>query len=568
MGDGLKSIRELLQTKYVIPAHQRDYVWTSRGDTGMVVEFWNDLKAYYENKEDGSSRYLFGSMIVYNAGQRCYVIDGQQRLTTIIIYLIAARDMLKEIATKNGEIVCDDADNDCSDIKSLIGRTADDPHRDDLELTVASANQEFFRDYLMKTKRPFPNKLSNAQKNMKEAYELFKKGLREKVLGEAEDYQHTSEERRLVGEITNTLLDDFKVFYVESMNLKEAYLAFGTLNYRGSSLTQADLLKNFLFSQCNPDGNDNHIEKDWDQMIADLGNAANMSKFIRYYWVSSHSSVSNNVLFHKISKEYDTPVKVNSFVKDLKKFSKLFAYCLDPDTRTDVIRNNEVTEILNNFKTMNFEIFVPLVLALFAENSTIIMKERIAILRKLESFAFRNITIIGQKTGPLWSKIVLASNEIRNDFKHYSYENILKHFEDIYANDEAFKQALLKKVYKDNELPKMILRRIYSDDELKTSSNIELEHILPRSKSNIQRNWKQFTYEEHKEYRFHIGNMTLLTPSDNRGCSDNSFEDKKEKVYSRSKLHENIELSKMDSWTKERIVERDKRLISMIVQKW
>ena len=70
------------KTKYVIPAYQRPYSWTKN----ECKELFEDLQtAYYENKKDG---YFLGSLILSTVDENEYeVIDGQQRLTTLIMFL-------------------------------------------------------------------------------------------------------------------------------------------------------------------------------------------------------------------------------------------------------------------------------------------------------------------------------------------------------------------------------------------------------------------------------------------------------------------------------------------------
>src|SRR5690349_2367200 len=81
-----RSIGDLLTSGYfVIPRFQRPYSW----DSENISEFWEDVIV---NK---SADYFIGSMVVYTLGERRFgVVDGQQRLTTIMILMSVVRDAL------------------------------------------------------------------------------------------------------------------------------------------------------------------------------------------------------------------------------------------------------------------------------------------------------------------------------------------------------------------------------------------------------------------------------------------------------------------------------------------
>lgn len=564
--DGLKSIRALLTSKYTIPAYQREYVWKSNKETDPVRVFWEDLESY--SNESKIDRYLFGSMIAYTDEANTYIIDGQQRLTTIMLYLIAAMHTLGKISTNSdGTIVCHNADNYYNKLRTYVGYIHDDESEDELILSVALDNRSFYRQFLLGTGSTLPTTKTDAQKNMLDAYKFFKGKFNDLLLEKnQEEYQHTNEELAKIKKITDDLLDGFKVFYIESNNLTEAYTTFGTLNYRGKPLDQADLVKNYFFSKCNENGDDKRVEMSWNQLVNDVG-TKNMTQFIRYCWVSKNPSVTKNVLFYKISKEYQTRSEVNSFIEELKGNSKLFAFCKDPKNNSNVTKNDVVKEIMINFGEMDFEIFVPLVFALYSSQSPVPEKERVLILQYLESYVLRNITIGHLGTKDIWRYIVEASHLINKDPDNYSLETIKKIFLDR-KSDSAFEDDLKNFKFTDNKIPRMLLKRIYADDELRVVSDITLEHILPESKAHIKKRWPKYTEDDHLVYRYKIGNMTLLTPDDNREGSDLSFNDKKEQVFSKSKLAENIKLAEMEDWLVEDIIARGDELISEIIKKW
>ena len=86
------TIRVMFQSAfYKIPRFQRPYSW----DRGNIEEFWTDVI------EGMATSYFIGSMVFYKKGNETFVVDGQQRLTTLTIFLAALRDTLHEVGEES-----------------------------------------------------------------------------------------------------------------------------------------------------------------------------------------------------------------------------------------------------------------------------------------------------------------------------------------------------------------------------------------------------------------------------------------------------------------------------------
>jgi uncharacterized protein with ParB-like and HNH nuclease domain len=84
------------ETSYVIPSYQRPHSWDcfGRSDKNYQVNvMWDDLLDYFESKS--KEPYFMGSMVMIRTADRTYeVIDGQQRLTTMLLLFAAAKCVL------------------------------------------------------------------------------------------------------------------------------------------------------------------------------------------------------------------------------------------------------------------------------------------------------------------------------------------------------------------------------------------------------------------------------------------------------------------------------------------
>lgn len=83
------------RTTYIIPPYQRPYSWQAIGKSdqnNQVNQMWDDLWGFFMANRNNGKEYFLGSMVVIDKGQRCFeVIDGQQRLTTLLLMFGAMR---------------------------------------------------------------------------------------------------------------------------------------------------------------------------------------------------------------------------------------------------------------------------------------------------------------------------------------------------------------------------------------------------------------------------------------------------------------------------------------------
>ena len=89
-----KSVCELKDFYFSVPNYQREYVWKA---DDQVEQFLVDIDNEYEEDSKEQQSYFIGSIIIVKNNEGKYdVIDGQQRLTTIMLTLCAMRDLLEE----------------------------------------------------------------------------------------------------------------------------------------------------------------------------------------------------------------------------------------------------------------------------------------------------------------------------------------------------------------------------------------------------------------------------------------------------------------------------------------
>ena len=221
---------------YQIPRYQRPYSW---GDD-QLEKLWDDLM---EAKTSGETNYFLGSVITAKPEEKSNyldVVDGQQRLTTLLILFCVARDLYPEI---NHQILEEDPDAIDSKILATAIRYNDRFER--LRLRTHSNHESDFQELVLKE--------GNAINNRKP----YKKDLRIEVAPKFK-FQNTSsffKEKLLAlgeeqaGEFINYLFNNVKIIRIDCQSVSFAIKLFQVLNDRGLDLSNADLIKSFLIGK-------------------------------------------------------------------------------------------------------------------------------------------------------------------------------------------------------------------------------------------------------------------------------------------------------------------------------
>lgn len=270
-------VESLLGSNYfAIPPFQRPYSW----DDENIEQFWDDVTVH------GDTDYFIGSMVVYEEDKRLNIVDGQQRLTTITLFLCSIRDALQEI----GEF----------DLAT------------GLHLFIERPNKNYKLQYVLLTDTSFPYLQDKIQRfgdpQLPDSHELpEEKSLRfayaklttklQTVVDSIEldatvaASQKADVKRERLLEIRDQLLA-LKLIFVRLDNEDDAYLIFETLNTRGKDLAVSDLVKNHLGRTLKSHGDVDAVKIRWAQMNSTL-------------FDSSADLTPDTFLYHREASRYD-----------------------------------------------------------------------------------------------------------------------------------------------------------------------------------------------------------------------------------------------------------------------
>ncbi len=297
--------------KYTVPRFQRYYAWDQ--------EQWEDLWADIETLQDEHYHYM-GYIVLQQKGQYDFkVIDGQQRLVTLSLIILAAMRTIQDLID-NGE----DVEKNKERLREITARFIGS--KDLVSLKVSSKlslnrnNNRFYRDICSLLKPPNPRGLIASNKLLKNAFEF----LSSKLIGTT-----GSDIARFIERFTSGMVFT-KIVVQDDLN---AYKVFETLNSRGVQLSTPDLLKNYIFSiiTSNDDVMDERLDdldEEWSVIVSQLGEN-NFTEFIHYHHNFQKKSVTKKELFISIRQLVNTAEAAYAYLRSLTEYAPIYASLLN-----------------------------------------------------------------------------------------------------------------------------------------------------------------------------------------------------------------------------------------------
>ena len=515
------------ENTYHIPDYQREYSW----EESQILDFWSDLKALRDSNE---TEHFFGQIVVHDENEVesstvKYIIDGQQRTTTSIIFL----SVLKELALElTGQDIAD-AEEIAEDIKiKFIGRWT--PSNDRLQFKPALTDSDFFRTFIQARTKSFDEQKpkNRAQKRMKEAYLLLDEKLRDEINGISPQDQFI-----ILKEFFTSFISKFKVMYVETSSLEEAFIIFESLNARGKGLETSDLLKNHLFKTSK--SQIESVKNKWEKIADNIG-TSEATKFIRYYWNSIETFTRTQNLFRRMKMKINTEGQVIALISNLENLSDVYT-TLNTNTGTSVFNNKSLNASLKNLRTFNATSFYPIVFAMYLKNWD--EEDIFDVISSIEKLIFRNIIIA--KNAANKYELIFAECAIAISTKNATKNDIVNDLNNYKISNEAFKNHFSTLETKNKPIIRYILKEINNlnstnETIISDSVNVHIEHILPQTKG-------EWIIYDHEDFVNKLGNLTLLGSEFNRKISNSLFDNKK-KMYQKSEIKITQDLLTYSDW--------------------
>lgn len=522
-----EDIRTIFSREYQIPMFQREYSWEQE----QCETLWDDLIDFH-NENDKKDKYFLGNIVVHpiDENEKFSVIDGQQRLTTLLLLIRAlfdnagtvkvleeclkTKDKLSSELTNNIRLNSDVIENDKKNLEQIILQG----HCDD-------KNSRLYINYDM-----FKNKISD-----------WKQG-------------KTSDE---LNKLILTFLDNVVLLPILCETEDDALNIFETINNRGLSLSDADIFKSKLYAGIDSSKRGEFIDE-WN----DLDDQEDLFRILMYICRAQENDISREKgLRSYFSSKTGRLQNTGNVMASLKKINAII------DTKTGIY-NDSLWNILESYPNQYWRyplyVFLHKYLIWKKDGELFLSEEHYEEYKKLvmlttayyfiKGVVYNSVNTVKDTTFKVCAKIEHCDNYLSEYMENM--RNDLK----IFYN--KLESADLGRCKRGIILLSGFLNESQSVEDfydLILNSNIEIEHILPRKWSD-NNDWDE---QKAKEVMETLGNLTPFEKKLNISAS-NEFFKKKKKAYKESKFADIKDLSKLDKWDYNEVKLREKNIISRI----
>lgn len=535
--------------QFLIPVYQRYYSW----DIEQCKRLWNDI---VEMQKKGKAGHFVGSIVniaeqaMPTGVQKYMIIDGQQRMTTLSLLLLALRDY----AIKNPE----DTTINARRIDNMLLKNEYESGDERYKLLLTETD----RDILMRLveEKPIPD---DTRSKLLDNYKFFAGKIADKELQPAEVYESIGKLQ-----IVNITLD---------RSVDDAQAIFESLNSTGKELSESDLIRNYVLMGLEPTEQTYVYEHLWRPMellfVYETQDSV-MDRFFRDYLtmkitrIPKKDRVYEEFKLYHLNCEFST---IRELCQDLLTYAKYY---------TDMVfkrsSNPALKSLYEDINDLRMEVSYPFLLKVHNDYAEGIISEDDLklIIRLCISYVFRR-SICDIPTNSLNKTFATLKNEIKPD----DYVNSIKAFFVMrndykeFPDDDKFAAAFVSRDIYTMRSRNFILSHLenYGNKAPIIIENYTIEHIMPQN-SSLSPEWQQMLgakwREVQKTYLHTIGNLTLTAY--NSEMSDHPFMVKMdmEGGFKESALRLNAYVVKLNEWNEQTIKERAALLADKAKQIW
>lgn len=538
-----KTYRQLLGNglRYEIPKFQRDYTWEAE----QWDDLWQDIQSLWSYEYD---EHYLGYLVLQTSNNKEFqIIDGQQRLTTMSLLILATLRCLKDLIDTGVDRDNNQLRKD-SLLNSYIGYIDPVTLISNNKLKLNRNSDDYYKQHLVLLKELPLRNTNTSEKHMRECFYWY--------------YEHIKRNFK-TGESLAAFIDSIvdKLFFtvIEVTDQLNAFKVFETLNARGVQLSASDLLKNYLFSvvdETKPHISEiEELENIWSRITGKLGEQK-FEDYLRYYWNSNHKAVHKKALFKTIKNNIQSKNQVFELIRSLYDTADLYLAIQNPED--DFWKDKpELKNYLKVLKLFQIRQTYSLFLAGF-KNLDLDKFKKLVKICSVISFRYNivgglNPNVQEEVYNTTALKIVANKSFEPSDFRS------------IYVSDLNFENDFATKEFKNTTRNHKIVKYILSEIELYLYKNeidpesdlYTIEHILPE---NADDTWGAFSFAEINRSVYRIGNLTLLEKKLNREADQQHYSDKTPFF-----LRSNCRLTKSipdhyNTWNEDKLAARQKEL--------
>lgn len=541
--------------RYVIPVYQRKYDWKNEN----CRQLYEDLKKIVRDKRDS---HFFGSIVssVVPDGSKIeyHIIDGQQRLTTITLLLLAIRNLIIQGKVTSGE---DRLDEQISQ-RFLISPWAKEGDR--IKLCPVRGDREAL-ERLFGDEEDY-DRTSNLTIN----YQYFHDTLQKEEISVHDLY---------------TAIGKLEIISITLDEGDDAQLIFESLNSTGLALTEGDKIRNYILMGQKPADQNRYYDAYWTKIEKCTEN--DVSGFIRDYLSVKQQTTPNINNVYRAFKDCaeESGFETEALLADLLRYARLFEKLL---TCKSGLGDEKLDSCLYRMMRLGIVVTRPFLMEVLGQNQDgkLSAEEVRNIFLITENYLFRR-NICEVPTNAL-NKIFLNLNREILKFDNTSdqyvekfiYALLSKKESGRFPDDEEFKAALAaKQVYQMRGKYKVYLferfenfgtvetKDVYThlDKNTYTIEHIMPQHLTPAWTEELGANYAEI----HETWLHRLANLTLTGYNPNLG--NKPFEEKRdaeEGGYRASGLKMNQKIAAKTSWGLAELEERSEEMTALAGKIW
>lgn len=544
--------------QFVIPIYQRTYSWTEK----ECRQLWDDILR--TGSDDAISAHFVGSIVYIEKGlyhvstqSPMLVIDGQQRLATLTLLLAALAQALDKLEEAHREPVDGFSPRK---LRNYYQLNPEEEGERQYKLILSQTDKASLIAIVAGNEQPQKHSLRITQN-----FALFESWITE-----------------CKGDLVSVCNGLAKLVVVDialSRDQDNPQLIFESMNSTGRELTQADLIRNFILMELEPNLQTELYERFWRPMEEEFGQDAygtHFDSFMRHYLTVKTGEIPNVREVYEAFKAYTrlpevASAGVEAVVADIRTFSRYFcAMALGAEADADL------KFAFHDLRELKVDVVYPFLLELYRDYDTDVLPgdDFVAAVRLIEAYIFRR-AICAIPTNSLNKTFATFGKALKKD----SYlESIQAHLLGLrsyrrFPTEDEFRRDIQTRNLYNFRSRTYWLRRLenHGRKERVSLDEYTIEHILPQNEI-LSAAWKTTLgpdWERIQETWLHtLGNLTLTGYNSEYG--DRTFGEKRDMDggFKDSPLKLNRGLGQLDHWNEDAIKTRASNLASMALDVW
>ena len=550
-----KSFAEVMSNgkSYTVPTFQRDYTWEEE----QLDELWQDIR----NIKESENQHFMGYLVLQSADNKSFqIIDGQQRITTVTLIIVAALARFKELIEQNAE-AGDNKKRKEETHKRYLGVFDVVTLGTTPKLTLNRNNKDHFSDIIdLPYGVPKARGIIATNRKLNKAFEFFYSRL-------------SSCDGKELAELIAALGDGLLFTTITVSDDLDAFLVFETLNARGIHLSAPDLLKNYLLSTLKPGEKSNAIEDFegmWSRTLEQLGET-NFTAFLRSYEGMFSKIRHKKELYRYLKEKIKSAEQVMPYVKALKENSSVYAALQNPDDafwrEYDNGRYGNCIEDLRVLRLFNIKTPLSLLMAAYQKYEA---GDFNRLVKWLAVISVRYNVICQKSPNEQERQYNLIANSVmRKD--GLLFADLKKQLTNaVYPLDKEFVSAFSIKTLPSRQSSKKIVYLLtaitrHGDGGKLPMDNLSVEHVLPYHPAS---DWQEyFGIDTYSEAIDRLANFALLPAKKNRDMDRANFNEKRQ-VLENSGLKINSQIATYEDWNMDAVNKHQKWLADQASTVW